>query len=106
MTAEPPVLAARGGLVYHDPRRDYQSRQDTRDLTCDSSCFRAAPEGVGVSRRPDEGAVVTRVEEGSPLEGNLTWRYSVVTDRLITAGPNSPPWEAVVRRGHVHATVS
>ena len=93
-----PVLQARGGLVYVDPKKDYESRQDTRYLSCDSKCFRRAPAGVGDSRRPVKEAAATRTKEGEPLQGVLTWRYHVLTDRFITSGPGAPPWETVVKR--------
>ena len=43
-------------------------------------------------------------EEGEPLQGMLTWRYSVLTNSLITTGPGAPPWGAVVKREVIRAS--
>ena len=32
------------------------------------------------------------------MEGTLSWRYTLMTDKFITEGPGAPPWATVVKR--------
>ena len=50
-----PVLQVRGGLVYVDPEKDYESRWDSRLLSLESEYFRPAPRGSATAGVPGSG---------------------------------------------------
>ena len=61
-----PVLRVRGGLTFHDPARDYESKQHTHVLTPESEYFRVLSATAGHGRSVAEGSNRVAAAEVAP----------------------------------------